>query len=80
MQSKEELYDVLKSNKEAIDQNDLGQTKTVVVSIAPQSVASIAAKYDLSPLQVKLTFCIFLILYPILIKIISKKKNRLPKD
>ncbi|RIA97759.1 cytosolic Fe-S cluster assembly factor NARFL-like protein [Glomus cerebriforme] len=52
MQSREELYNVLKLNKEAIDQNNLDQKKTVVISMAPQSIASIAAKYDLTPLQV----------------------------
>ena len=52
MQSQEELYNVLKLNKEATDQNNLDQKKTVVVSIAPQSIASIAAKYNLTPLQV----------------------------
>ncbi|CAB4383697.1 unnamed protein product [Rhizophagus irregularis] len=52
MQSQEELYNVLKLNKEAIDGNKLDEKKTVVISIAPQSIASIAAKYDLTPLQV----------------------------
>ncbi|CAI2173369.1 1042_t:CDS:2 [Funneliformis geosporum] len=52
MQSQEELYNILKSNKEAIEQNKADQVKTVVVSIAPQSVVSIAAKYNLTPLQV----------------------------
>lgn len=55
MQSQEELYNVLKLNKEAIDGNKLDEKKTVVISIAPQSIASIAAKYDLTPLQVKIT-------------------------
>jgi iron only hydrogenase large subunit-like protein len=55
MQSQEELYKVLESNKEAIDQNKFDQKKTVVVSVAPQSIASIAAKYNLTPLQVILT-------------------------
>ncbi len=54
MQSQEELYNILKSNKEALEQNKLDQVKTVVVSIAPQSVASIAAKYNLTPLQVRI--------------------------
>jgi hypothetical protein len=52
MQSHEELYNVLKSNKEAIDQNKPDQKKTIVISIAPQSIASIAAKYNLTSLQV----------------------------
>lgn len=55
MQSQEELYNVLKLNKEAIDENKPDQKKTVVISVAPQSIASIAAKYDLTPLQVKIT-------------------------
>jgi len=56
MQSQGELYNVLKLNKEAMEQKNFDQIKTVVVSIAPQSTVSIAAKYNLSPLQVNLTY------------------------
>nr|CAG8622254.1 1225_t:CDS:2 [Entrophospora candida] len=52
MQSQEELYNVFKANKQAMDENKLENYKTIVVSIAPQSRASIAAKYGLTPLQV----------------------------
>lgn len=53
MQTHEELYNVLKSNKEAIKEGRPEKLKIVVVSIAPQSRASIAAMYNLSPLQVR---------------------------
>ncbi|ORX58899.1 iron hydrogenase [Hesseltinella vesiculosa] len=47
MQSQEELYKVLRAN------NDGSQPhKTIVVSISPQSRASLAAKYQLSMIQV----------------------------
>ncbi|CAG8484006.1 10470_t:CDS:2 [Ambispora gerdemannii] len=52
MQSHEELYKVFESNRVAIEQGKTQDVKTVVVSIAPQSRASIAAKYRLTPLQV----------------------------
>ncbi|CAG8541998.1 15006_t:CDS:2 [Acaulospora colombiana] len=51
-QTHEELYNVLKSNKQAVREGRVDNVKTVVVSIAPQSRASIAAMYKLSPLQV----------------------------
>ncbi|CAG8460917.1 14552_t:CDS:2 [Ambispora leptoticha] len=51
MQSHEELYKVLESNRIAIEEGRAQDIKTVVVSIAPQSRASIAAKYKLTPLQ-----------------------------
>ncbi|KAI8063804.1 iron hydrogenase [Gongronella butleri] len=47
MQSQEELYQVLQANKA-----NPQQQKTVVVSISPQSRASLAAKYQLSMIQV----------------------------
>ncbi|KAF7720812.1 hypothetical protein EC973_006001 [Apophysomyces ossiformis] len=52
MQSQEELYSILNANKAALEQNDPSAHKTVVISISPQSRASLAAKYNLSPLQV----------------------------
>ncbi|CAG8709236.1 7586_t:CDS:2 [Dentiscutata erythropus] len=50
MQSQEELYNILKNNKQAII--DGKSEKIIVVSIAPQSRASIATKYGLAPLKV----------------------------
>ncbi|KAI8081275.1 iron hydrogenase, partial [Halteromyces radiatus] len=47
MQSQEELYNVLKTNQEQPDQH-----RTIIISISPQSRASLAAKYRLSMLQV----------------------------
>ncbi|KAI9318137.1 iron hydrogenase [Dichotomocladium elegans] len=47
MQSQEELYGILKTNL-----TDPGKHRTVVVSISPQSRASIAAKYNMTPLSV----------------------------
>ncbi|RUP49901.1 cytosolic Fe-S cluster assembly factor narfl-like protein [Jimgerdemannia flammicorona] len=47
MQSNEELYNVLKSNQEV-----LANHRTIVVSLSPQSRASLAAKYNITPLQV----------------------------
>ncbi|KAI8919923.1 iron hydrogenase [Powellomyces hirtus] len=52
LQSQKELYDVLLANKTAIEERRPADVRTVVVSIAPQSRASIAAKYDLTPLDV----------------------------
>ncbi|RHZ47261.1 hypothetical protein Glove_586g38 [Diversispora epigaea] len=52
MQTHEELYNVLKSNEQATQEGKPEKLKTVVVSIAPQSRASIAATYNLTPLQV----------------------------
>ncbi|CAO3624879.1 unnamed protein product [Cunninghamella blakesleeana] len=46
MQSQEELYQILKTNKEQPD-----QYRTIVISISPQSVASLSAKYKLPTLQ-----------------------------
>lgn len=51
MQSQEELYKVLNANKLALEHNDPSQYRTVVISLSPQSRASLAAKYNLSPLQ-----------------------------
>ncbi|KAF9580380.1 hypothetical protein BGW38_002994 [Lunasporangiospora selenospora] len=58
LQSQEELYNVLKQNKAAIEANDASTHRTVVVSISPQTRASFAAKYNQTPLQVakKLTW------------------------
>ncbi|KAG9297533.1 hypothetical protein G9A89_001473 [Geosiphon pyriformis] len=52
MQSHEELYKILESNRKLIEKDKKNDIKTVVVSISPQSRASIAAKYQLTPLQV----------------------------
>ncbi|CAO3599606.1 unnamed protein product [Absidia cylindrospora] len=49
MQSQEELYNILKANQLQQDPNEL---RTIVISISPQSKASLAAKYQLSSLQV----------------------------
>ncbi|KAI8328371.1 iron hydrogenase [Chlamydoabsidia padenii] len=47
MQSQEELYNVLKTNQQQPQDH-----RTIVISISPQSRASLAAKYRLSLLQV----------------------------
>lgn len=47
MQSQEELYNVLKTNQE-----QPAEHRTIVISISPQSRASLAAKYRLTLLQV----------------------------
>ncbi|KAI9257380.1 cytosolic Fe-S cluster assembly factor [Phascolomyces articulosus] len=52
MQSQEELYEILNTNRLAIEQNDPSQHRTIVISISPQSRASLAAKYNMEPLQV----------------------------
>ena len=52
MQSQEELYEILKTNRLAHESNDPSQHRTIVISISPQSRASLAAKYNMSPLQV----------------------------
>ncbi|KND01864.1 iron-sulfur cluster assembly protein NAR1 [Spizellomyces punctatus DAOM BR117] len=52
MQSQKELYEILTANKLAIAQGRPNDVRTIVVSVAPQSRASIAAKYNLTPLQV----------------------------
>ncbi|KAI8584553.1 hypothetical protein K450DRAFT_216868 [Umbelopsis ramanniana AG] len=51
MQSQEELYKILKSNAEAQASGRLDDIITVVISMSPQSRASIAAKYGISPMQ-----------------------------
>ncbi|KAI9030965.1 cytosolic Fe-S cluster assembly factor NARFL-like protein [Phycomyces nitens] len=58
MQSQEELYGVIQANKLALEQNTPEMHRTIVVSLSPQSRASLAAHYNLSPLQVhkKLTY------------------------
>lgn len=52
MQSQEELFKILQQNKLAIEQNQPQDHRTIVISISPQSRASLAAKYRLTPLQV----------------------------
>ncbi|KAM3581024.1 Cytosolic Fe-S cluster assembly factor nar1, variant 2 [Umbelopsis sp. WA50703] len=51
MQSQEELYKVLKSNAEAQAAGRFEDLITIVISMSPQSRASIAAKYGISPMQ-----------------------------
>jgi iron only hydrogenase large subunit-like protein len=51
MQSQEELYKILKANAEAQASGRLQDIITVVISMSPQSRASIAAKYGISPMQ-----------------------------
>lgn len=52
MQSQEELFKILQQNKIALEQNQPQNYRTIVISISPQSRASLAAKYNLSTLQV----------------------------
>lgn len=52
MQSQDELFKILQDNKLAIEQNQPHNHRTIVISISPQSRASLAAKYQLTPLQV----------------------------
>ncbi|CAO3646738.1 unnamed protein product [Mucor fragilis] len=52
MQSQDELFKILQENKLAIEQNQPHNHRTIVISISPQSRASLAAKYQLTPLQV----------------------------
>jgi iron only hydrogenase large subunit-like protein len=52
MQSQEELFKILQQNKTAIEQNRPQDHRTIVISISPQSRASLAAKYKLTSLQV----------------------------
>lgn len=52
MQSQEELFKILQQNKTALEQNQPQDHRTIVISVSPQSRASLAAKYRLTPLQV----------------------------
>ncbi|OAD75924.1 hypothetical protein PHYBLDRAFT_15794 [Phycomyces blakesleeanus NRRL 1555(-)] len=52
MQSQEELYGIIKANQLALEQNTPDKYRTIVVSLSPQSRASLAAHYNLSPLQI----------------------------
>ncbi|KAL7336270.1 Cytosolic Fe-S cluster assembly factor nar1 [Mucor circinelloides] len=52
MQSQDELFKILQENKLAMEQNQPQNHRTIVISISPQSRASLAAKYQLTPLQV----------------------------
>ncbi|KAJ3417164.1 hypothetical protein HDV05_006370 [Chytridiales sp. JEL 0842] len=51
-QSHQNLYDTLNENKQALLQTPPGPTKTIVLTLSPQSRASFASKYELSPLVV----------------------------
>ncbi|KXS14501.1 iron hydrogenase [Gonapodya prolifera JEL478] len=53
MQSHKELYEVLRNNHAAIESNQPHLHRTIIVSVAPQSRASIAAKYGLSTASVQ---------------------------
>lgn len=52
MQSQEKLLKVLQQNKTALENNKPEDHRTIIISISPQSRASLAAKYRLTPLQV----------------------------
>lgn len=52
LQSHKELLAVLVANRAARAEGALDRVQTVVVTVAPQSRASFAAKYGLTPLQV----------------------------
>ncbi|KAJ3156097.1 hypothetical protein HDU86_004065 [Geranomyces michiganensis] len=52
LQSQKELYEVLKANQLALQEARTEDVRVVVVSVSPQSRASMAAKYNLSPLDV----------------------------
>lgn len=52
MQSQEELFKILQQNKTALEQNQPQDHRTIVISVSPQSRASLAAKYRLTSLQV----------------------------
>ncbi|KAI9591087.1 cytosolic Fe-S cluster assembly factor [Syncephalis fuscata] len=51
MQSHEELLSILNENAAHIQSGMADQTRMVIVSISPQSRASLAAKFNLTPLQ-----------------------------
>ncbi|KAI9190740.1 cytosolic Fe-S cluster assembly factor [Polychytrium aggregatum] len=51
MQSHNELYSVLTENKKALQENRPHDIRTIVISLSPQSRASIAAKHSILPLQ-----------------------------
>jgi len=52
LQSHKELYNVIGDNRIAIETNQLQKLRTIVVSISPQSRASLASKYNLTIQQV----------------------------
>jgi len=52
LQSHKELYNVIGDNRIAIETGQLQRLRTIVVSISPQSRASLAAKYNLTIQQV----------------------------
>ncbi|KAJ3036011.1 hypothetical protein HDV00_003146 [Rhizophlyctis rosea] len=52
MQSQHELYKVLESNRMAQAEGRTADYRTIIISISPQSRASFAAKYGLTPLQI----------------------------
>ncbi|KAI8589801.1 iron hydrogenase [Geranomyces variabilis] len=52
LQSQKELYEVVKANQLALQEGRTDDIRVVVVSVSPQSRASLAAKYDLPPLDV----------------------------
>ncbi|KAJ3292640.1 hypothetical protein HK104_005135 [Borealophlyctis nickersoniae] len=52
MQSQQELYQILQANKLALSEGRPQDVRTIVISVSPQSRASFAGKYGLTPLQV----------------------------
>ncbi|RUS16273.1 nuclear prelamin A recognition factor-like protein [Endogone sp. FLAS-F59071] len=59
-QSNEELYNILKNNQMALINNTPETHRTIVVSVSPQSRASLAVKYNLTPLQIARRLTYFL--------------------
>ncbi|KAI8983512.1 iron hydrogenase [Pilobolus umbonatus] len=53
MQSQDELFKILNENKQAIASNNPSAYKTIIISISPQSRASLAVKYNLNLVQVQ---------------------------
>ncbi|KAI9145515.1 nuclear prelamin A recognition factor-like protein [Paraphysoderma sedebokerense] len=52
MQSHKELYEILGKNKMAAEGDQSSEHITIAISLSPQSRASLAAKYGLTPIQV----------------------------
>lgn len=51
-QSQEELFKIIQSNEQLISEGKDEEIKTIIISISPQSRASIAARYSLTIEQV----------------------------
>lgn len=52
-QSQEELFKIIQNNKQLMSEGKDKEMKTIIVSISPQSRASIAARYKITIEQVK---------------------------